>query len=102
VHADEKLTAFLELESAIRARSKPQFEKINVRLVAYSSVLSWPGAARIVRASNSLKSPRAQMKLSEIRTFSVICCNPLGWLLLYPVPKALLGELSKSLTSKPR
>jgi hypothetical protein len=41
------LTAFVELESAICAGLKPLFEKINVRLVAYSGLLH--GLAQIVR-----------------------------------------------------
>src|SRR4030095_1732158 len=49
----------------------------------------------ICSAPDSLKSPRAQMKSSESRTFSVKRCNSLRSLLLYLVPKALLGESSK-------
>jgi hypothetical protein len=48
-----------------------------------------------VRTKNALKSPRAQMKSSEIRTFSVMRCNSLRSLLLYLFPKALSGESSK-------
>jgi hypothetical protein len=61
VHADEKLTAFLELESAIRAGSKPQFEK-NKR----------PACRLLQRSFLAWRSPNcARLELIEIAT----CAN---------------------------
>jgi hypothetical protein len=54
VHADEKLTAFLEQQSAKFAPGfKPLFEKINVWLVAYAGLLH--RLAQIVGSSECLR-----------------------------------------------
>jgi hypothetical protein len=74
--------------SGLFAREKEFFDW---QLFTLSDIIRSPELC----APDSLKSPRAQMKSSEIRTFSVMRGNSLRSLLLYLFPKALLGESSK-------